>query len=168
MPDIRLRPRFRQDLDCSPRVVLRTLSDALAHPDTRITGSIFESSAILKVPTDDLHFWSPQLQVSVEPRDGGSTVHGLFGPHPTIWSLFIVLYVAIGFAATMGGAIGAAQWTLDRFPWTLWSIPVGIVLASVVWVVGRTGRRLGYGQTRMLYDFLQERLDECELTGPGT
>ncbi len=74
--------------------------------------------------------------------------------------------MAIGFGATMGAMFGFAQWILGRTPWSLWSVPVGIVLSVLVWGAGRTGRGLGYDQVRILYDFVQNSLAPCEPTRP--
>lgn len=162
MPDVRLRPRFRRDVSCPPRAVLGTLAEAIRRNDAGFTGTVFESSAVLRMPADQVHFWSPQLHLAVDPEASGASVHGLFGPHPTVWSLFVGLYVAIGFTATMGAMVGIAQWMLDLSTWALWSVPAGAALAFVVWVVGRTGRRLGHAQVRLLFDFVQAHLDVCE------
>jgi hypothetical protein len=161
MPDIRLRPRFRRPVRCSPRAVLGAIGRAVGGPGAPVAGTVFESSAVLKVLPDRQHFWSPQLQLSVEADGDGAEVHGLFGPHPTVWSLFIAAYVAIGFLGSMGVTFGFAQWTMGRVPWALWSAPLAAALALAVWIVGRAGRRLGMEQVRELFAFVEATLDAC-------
>lgn len=167
MADIRLRPRFRQEAPCPPGQVLRVLGDAVRREDAPFEGTLFDTSAVLRVLPDDRHFWSPHLEVSVESTPNGSVVHGLFGPHPTVWSMFVGLYVAIGFVAAMGVAYGGAQWILGQAPWAFWAAPAGAVLAVLVWLAGRTGRRLGHAQVLMLYEFVQDRLRACEDLQPN-
>lgn len=115
---------------------------------------------MLKVRPEEMVFWSPQLQISIDPHlKGGSMVRGLFGPRPAVWGLFIALYAAIGFSTVMGVIFGYSQWTLGQPAMALWAGPVGIVAAVVVYIVGRTGRRLGMQQMRELKAFLDETLE---------
>jgi len=165
MADIRLRPRFSRVVACPPRVVLERVGGVIGGD---FGGTVFESSAVLKVHPDRQHFWSPQLELSVEALVGGSEVHGLFGPHPTVWSMFVAGYVAIGFAGTMGVVFGIAQWVMGDPAWALWSAPAAALLALGVWTVGRFGRTLGMKQVRELHGVVQAILDDCEAGQPKT
>lgn len=142
-----------------PNDVLRRLDGVLQDSSAAVTGKIFASSAVLTVPPDASHFWSPQLHVSVDPHfPSGAVVHGLFGPRPTIWSLFVALYVGLGFAGSMGVIYGWADWTLGGSGMALWSGPAALAAAGLVYVVARTGRRLGIPQMRELRDVLEAAL----------
>lgn len=160
MADVRMRPRFRRAVPCDPDAVLASLAELVGDPLSAIEGRVFDSSAVLRPESSSLRFWSPQLQLSVERREAeGTLVLGLFGPHPTIWSLFVALYVAAGFLGMMGALFGYAQWILDRPATALWTVPTAGALAAMTYLVARTGRRLGSDQTRFLYDAVNARMD---------
>lgn len=142
-----------------PNDVLRRIESALAAADAPVSGRVFESSVVLKMHPADTRFWSPQLQLSIDPHlPSGSVVHGLFGPRPTIWGLFVALYTAIGFSAVMGVIFGYSKLTLGESGSALWSGPMGIVAAVTVYVIGRIGRRLGMDQMGELKSFLEGTL----------
>ena len=55
---------------------------------TRVDDHVF-----IKFPKDKQHFWSPQLHLEINKvDDNSSTLHGLFGPNPTVWTLFMFLH----------------------------------------------------------------------------
>jgi hypothetical protein len=156
---LNLRPRFETVTAVEPNDVLRRLDVALGRDDAPVAGRVYSTSAVLKPRPEAVVFWSPQLQVSVDPHlPGGSVVRGQFGPRPAIWSLFVALYAAIGFLATMGMIFGYSQMTLGGSGKALWSGPVGLLLAVIVHIVARTGRRLGMAQMRELKGFLDDAL----------
>lgn len=159
MTDLRLRPRFEFVVAIEPNDALRRLDTILKDPSSRVSGTVFTSSAVLKVPPDEVHFWSPQLQVSIDPHlPSGAVIRGLFGPQPTIWSLFVALYVAIGFLGSMGVVYGYADWTLGGSGMALWCGPIAAVAALMVYISARTGRRLGVPQMHLLRNALDKAL----------
>jgi len=162
MAELELRPRFILVTTVEPNDVLRRLAAALRDRRATVAGRVFTSSAVLRMKPSATHFWSPQLQVSIDPHlpSGGSLVTGLFGPRPAVWALFVALYVAIGFATAMGLIFGYSQIMLGQPGTALWAGPLGLVLAGIVYIVGRTGRRLGTAQMHQLREFLETALGE--------
>ncbi len=172
MSDIGLRPKFSMQSSQSLPDVVNALKSALAANSREISiwGDVFKSSAVLRIPTDRRHYWSPELQLGIEGSSGGTIIRGMFGPRPAVWSLFIALYVFVAFVGLMGGAYGLSQMALDRPPTVLWSVPASIVAAAIIYLVARTGRRLGSAQMRELKDFLDDAIDESAVkqTSPET
>ncbi len=177
MTDVRLRPRFEFVTPVEPNDVLRRLQRVLGGgTGTRqapggactATGRVFASSAVLKIPSDQVHFWSPQLEISVDPHlPEGSVVRGLFGPRPAIWSLFVALYVGIAFAGGMGVIYGYAQWSLGAAGHALWSGPAALAASLLVYLVARHGRQLGMQQMRQLRAALDEALAGDDIPAEG-
>lgn len=160
MADVRMRPRFRREIPCNPDAVVASVADLVERPESGVDGRLFGTSALLRLEDSRVRFWSPQLQLSVEPMDRGRClVYGIFGPHSTIWSLFLALYVAAGFIGMMGALFGYAQWILETPARALWAVPAATLLAVVTYAVARVGRFLGREQTRFLYDAVEARLD---------
>ena len=78
MNELQLRPRFELISSVQPNDVLRRVAAALAEENASVGGKAFESSAVLKMHEADLRFWSPQLQLSIDPHlTEGSLIHGL-------------------------------------------------------------------------------------------
>ncbi|MFT5142653.1 MAG: hypothetical protein ACI84D_001269, partial [Thalassolituus oleivorans] len=94
------------------------------------------------------------MHLSIENEGDQIEVFGRFSPHPTIWSAFLAMYLAIAFAGLMGVVFGYSQWILGLYTTGLWSGPIAIFLTSLVYLAARIGRRLGEDQMRELSDFL--------------
>ena len=130
--DIALRPRFKMEI---PRYNEAILSD---FENEKTTQSEFiitrvDDHVFIKFPKDKQHFWSPQLHLEINKvDDNSSTLHGLFGPNPTVSTLFMFLHflVAVIF-------IAFAIWTYTN--WTLkqsYTVQASITLLMIlVWVL---------------------------------
>ena len=158
MADIRLRPRFRVQVDCTSQELLSTIDRELRvdSDDVRavLDGAVYASSAVLRIPADRQHYWSPELQVGVEDDGPGAVVTGIFGPRPAVWSMFVALYAFLAFVALMGSAYAAAQLTMQAPAYAFWIVPATLVAAIAVYVAGRVGRSLGQAQMSELREFL--------------
>jgi hypothetical protein len=161
MSNLALKPRFTVRSILEPNDVLKKFDVELSGEGAPVAGSVFTSSVVLKIPDEDVHFWSPQLQLSVEPNvDGGSILHGQFGPRPSVWTLFVAVYFAVAFLAAIGGIFGYSQLTLGGSGSALWSIPIGIALALIVYFIARFGRFLGTSQMYYLRQYLADTIPE--------
>lgn len=167
MTDIRLRPRFRLELNCHPGTLAEEMHNHLNASADRVRGSVYHTSCVLKMPLSDVQFWSPQLQISIDPdADGQTIVHGQYGPRPAVWSLFIALYVAVGFIGVMGVIFGYSQMLLGNPASAYWAGPIAIVLSILIYVVARQGRRVGYAQMVHLRTFFNEVVETCTAENP--
>lgn len=154
MTELRLRPRFRQEVACPSGALLSALDQRLSESADGIRGTVFQTSCVLRVPENDVQFWSPQLEIAVEPQgESGAVVHGLYGPRPAVWSMFVALYVGIAFIGLMGVIFGYSQSLLGHSAWAYWAGPVSVAAAIGVYLIARTGRRLGYSQMAELRRF---------------
>lgn len=160
MSDLRLRPRFRMHTPRDPAEVLARLGHATSRPDGPVSGTVFTSSVVLTVAPSAQHVWSPRLELSVDAAPGGGTeLHGLFGPAPTIWSLFVALYAAAGFLGTMGMVYGWSEWTLGGSGAAMWAGPGAVLVSGLVYAAGRLGRHFGRDQMVLLRTVVDESLD---------
>ena len=97
-----MRPRFELTVSTTPAQTLQQLHDVLEQPDGSVTGSILGRHVRLRIPESRRTFWTPQLDIEVEPHDDGALVRGLFGPHPDIWTFFIATYAVMTFCGITG------------------------------------------------------------------
>lgn len=160
--EIHLRPRFKIDFDDSQEHILQKFKSNLAEGDCKYCSKIVDGHIVIDVPKEDDHFWSPQLQIEIEKaEDEKSTVKGLFGPKPTVWTLFMFIHFALGTAFIAFSIMGYVQYMLKKdntFALTM------IVVIPVIWVLmyffGRIGRRAGHKQMEELHHFVEKTLEK--------
>ena len=155
----RLRPRFEFVTPLAPEVALRQLRDALTAPTAACRGTVFRGHAVLHVPDAEQRVWSPFLSLDFDWHPEGTRVRGLYGPKPTIWSLFIAAYAVCAFLAVFALAYGASQWTLGRTPWVLAGLPLAALGSLVVYGFARYGQQRGRAQMNHLRHVLDTALD---------
>ncbi len=151
----RIRPTFSVFL--APQA-----DEAMAELRDRLRGTDYEGCTRSKgrcadffVDEDQRRVWSPHLSVQVEPTKEGSLLRGRFGPHPELWTLFMFLYTAVGFIATIGLMLGFVQWQSGMEPWGLWGFWLGVPGLAILYGVSATGQRLSAHQM----EELKERVD---------
>ncbi|MBU0676673.1 MAG: hypothetical protein KJ626_01020 [Verrucomicrobia bacterium] len=149
---LRLRPKLEFTLTGTVAQVVVRLRDTSS--DYIIT--VVDNYVIIALPAARRHYWSPQLQVSLDDEGEHVHVHGLVTPMPTVWMLFAGIYTAIvtlGFFATM---FGLAQHHVGQKPMGLWAVPISLFLIGVVYIAARIGQRIGREQTEELTAFLRD------------
>jgi VIT1/CCC1 family predicted Fe2+/Mn2+ transporter len=76
-------------------------------------------------------YWSPHLHLELERNEDGSThIRGLFGPEPTLWTLFMFLHFIVAGIFTIFGVIAYSNYTL-KLPITI-DLMV-MLLMVIVW-----------------------------------
>ena len=166
----RIRPTFSIPLAPGPDEAMDVLRDRLRGTDyddcTRSKGRC----AYFFVDKKERKVWSPHLSIQVESHSEGSLLRGRFGPHPELWTLFIFLYTAVGFLATIGLLLGFVQWQSGMVPWGIWGVGIGIPGLAILYGISATGQRLSAHQMEDLkrrIDDLVEGL-EPEVQSPNT
>lgn len=157
--EIVLRPRFKKLLNHDHATVLKIFEDAKStskiYKIVRIDDHIF-----IRFPKHKQQFWSPQLHLEISDVDkDNSMLRGLFGPNPTVWTLFMFLHFIVA-----GLFIAFGIWTYTN--WTLhnaYGIQLGMTLLMlgawfVLYFVGRFGRVKGKAEMHDLYDFMNTTL----------
>ncbi|MCB0470576.1 MAG: GTP-binding protein, partial [Flavobacteriaceae bacterium] len=87
--EIVLRPRFQMELQQDHASALN-LFEAAKYSQKRFVISRVDNHVFIRLPKQDQHFWSPQLHLEILDNQGnGSILKGLFGPNPTVWTMFM-------------------------------------------------------------------------------
>ena len=157
--EVVLRPRFKIEMDRSNDDALQTFDRAKAEQKefvvTRVDDHVF-----IKLPREKQHFWSPQLHLEImETGENKSTLHGLFGPNPTVWTLFMFLhFIVIGLFIAFG-IWAYTNWSLD----TSYAMQMTIALLMIVvwfalYFAGRMGKSTGKEETILLHNFMKRTL----------
>ena len=157
--DIVLRPRFKMDLDHSNHTILEAFEASKSSEEyfivTRVDDHVF-----IKIPKADQHFWSPQLHLEImETAPGKSTLFGLFGPNPTVWTLFMFLHFLVGTVFIGFGIWAYVNWTLEaNYAIQLFMCLFMVVVWFLLYYAGRIGKATGKDQMHLLHNFMQSKL----------
>ncbi len=155
--EIVLRPRFKMELPYNNQSVLKAF-EGLKTTEFKI--SRVDDHVFIRLPKNKQHFWSPQLHLEVnEVKPETSMLHGLFGPNPTVWTLFMFVHFFVAGLFIAFGIWWYTNWTLGKS----YGIQLGLVILMVlVWiglyVAGRMGRHKGKPEMHQLHDFMNEIL----------
>lgn len=155
--EIVLRPRFKKELNHENQIVLDVFQKVKPEEFkiSRVDDHVF-----IRLPKHKQNFWSPQLHLEINEIDSKSSMlHGLFGPNPTVWTMFMFLHFFVAGLFIAFGIWSYTNWTLENplgFPLTM------MILMVVAWFVlyfaGRMGRSKGRAEMLQLYAFMNDTL----------
>jgi len=150
------------DFDTSSNELLQKFKDNFKNPECKYCSKIVDGHIFIDVPTEDDHFWSPQLHIEIE-EDGNNkaTVKGLFGPKPQVWTLFMFIHFAVAISFLIFAVMAYSRWSLKEnivFP-----IIMLIALPSfwlVLYFLGKIGKETGHTQMEELHSFMLKTLEK--------
>lgn len=152
----KVRPRFRVETEWKEEDLADKIKSCLNDSGTSLIGQIKHGHAIISLPKEEQHYWSPQLTLSLEKTDEGCTLRGLFGPRPTVWTMFVFFYAIIGFAILIIGIVGTSFLSLDKPATILWAIPILLIVFLSLYLVSFFGKKLGEEQMVTLHKFIED------------
>lgn len=156
-----IRPKCRISSDLPPDRLLKEIKLKLSKSKD-VTGRILNNNVYLRLPEEELHYWSPEFQVIINKKDNGSLVKGIAGPNPKVWATFMVFYGLAAMLLIFGGSFGISQWMLDIDSIWIWSLPVSILLYIIIYGAANYGQGLGADQLISLRSFLDEAIESAE------
>lgn len=158
--EIVLRPRFKFDVNLDNEMLLKLFEETKNSQNDFIVSRV-DDHVFIKIPKEKQHFWSPQLHLEINKNEdkNNSTLFGLFGPNPTVWTMFMFFHFIV-----IGLFFGFGVWTYTN--WSLgtnYSIQLFVTLLMVVvWFVlyfgGRIGKKTGTDQMYELHHFMRDTL----------
>ena len=82
-------------------------------------------------------------------------LHGLFGPNPTVWTMFMFLHFFVAGLFIAFGIWTYSNWTLEN----PFGLQLGLMLLMVaawfgLYLAGRFGKHKGKDEMHQLYDFM--------------
>jgi len=157
--DIVLRPRFKMHLNTKNTSVLETF-EAISHRKTEFIVTRVDDHVFIKLPKAKQQFWSPQLHLEInEIDDNNSQLYGLFGPNPTVWTLFMFLHFAVA-----GLFIAFAVWAYanaslnTNYQLQIWGMLFMVIVWFVLYFAGSLSKSSHQAEMNALYRFMQEAL----------
>lgn len=162
--DIVLRPRFKFEIPRSNEAVLNDFETAKTTQSEFILNRI-DDHVFIKFPKSEQHFWSPQLHLEInEINKDTCMLHGLFGPNPTVWTLFMFLHFAIAGLFIAFGIWAYTNWALNQnFTLQLSLMILMIVIWIALYFAGSIGKASSKKEMNALNDFMYSILNEKRL-----
>lgn len=153
-----MRPRFTVESPLSYHDILDRLRHRVSS-DGDCAGVVLGKHVVIKPAQEETHYWSPQLSLEVNPTENGSELHGLFGPHPNVWTLFTAIYAAFGLTALIALLFGISQWSIGMYPMGLWFVPAALLCMLITYLIALAGQRISQNQMEKLRKVLTEALE---------
>ncbi len=160
MTKLEHRPRFKIESKLAADEVIKKIRNNINNENIPCDGSVVTNHAVLRIPQNQAHFWSPELSLDISKSDNGTLIRGLFGPNPSVWTLFMFFYMGVGFMGLIGLFYGLSQWTLGNAPIALWSVPIAISLEIIIYFIAQTGKKLANSQMIQLNSIFEQILKE--------
>jgi len=151
-----VRPRFQLESPDSIIELTEKIKIGLSKENAICKGWISDNYGTLFLPVEEQHYWSPYLNLNLEPTEKGTLINGLYGPRPSVWTMFVFFYALIFFIIFVIGIIGLSNILLHKSVLILWWIPVLIVVFLSLYLVAFFGQKLGHNQMVILHQFMEE------------
>ncbi len=153
---LQIRPRFRLVITQSAESIVEKVSLQLKQPESTCIGETRKGFIALQLPLAEQHYWSPQLSMTLDEEDGETIIRGLYGPRPSVWTMFVFFYAAIGLASLVITMIGLVNLQLGEPSHILWVVPVLLFIFLTLYLVAYFGQKLGKKQMGVLKEFFEE------------
>jgi hypothetical protein len=154
--DIILRPRFKIELNEHHETILNRFQDSKKTQSEYIVSRI-DDHVFIKFPKKKQHFWSPQLHLEINEIDKNScTLHGLFGPNPTVWTFFMFVHFLVAGLFIAFGIWAYTNWTLKTGFVLQISLMILMVLVWIgLYVAGSIGKATSKNEMLELRTFAE-------------
>jgi len=155
MSSFRLRPQFTVHLPGGVDEVRHQLAEGMKQHGEHFDVKSFPGYLSLRVPESEQHYWSPQLQLSLDAADDGTQITGIYGPNTNMWASFLYGYLFVGSVGLFSGLFGACQLCIGDHPWGLWVFALMLAAAAGLYLSAQMGQKLGARQTFELHQVVE-------------
>jgi hypothetical protein len=129
--EIRLRLRFYKDVQESIDAIRQKFENYKVNCREEYHLKIKHNHIWMNMPESKREYWSPHLLLELEPKDNNENhIRGLFGPEPTLWTLFMFLHFMVAGIFVIFSAIAYSNYVLKQ-PTTM--DLVVMLLMVIVW-----------------------------------
>jgi len=151
----KVRLRFKIETETPASDIVAKIDAGLKKENAPCLGKINRNFITLQLPLEEQHYWSPTLTVTLEEYEKITTIRGLYGPRPTVWTMFVFFYSIIGLATLVIGTVGLSYKMLDKPTTILWWVPVLAIIFLSLYLVAFFGQKLGHQQIEKLHSFFE-------------
>ncbi|MBL4708118.1 MAG: hypothetical protein JKY48_06725 [Flavobacteriales bacterium] len=155
---VHIRPRFKLQVEIEVNEIERCIKETILSREFPCSGSIKHGFGSISILKKDQHFWSPQLTITVEQLDDKTEIRGLYGPKPSVWTMFIFFYCIVGFLGIISAMLGLSNLSLDKPAGVLWFTPIFMILFLSIYLISNFGKKLGKDQLVVYIISLKKQL----------
>lgn len=159
--EIVLRPRFKFEVKHENEALLKLFEDTKTSQSEFIVSRV-DDHVFIKIPKKNQHFWSPQLHLEINKKHDNETssiIYGLFGPNPTVWTMFMFFHFIVAGLFIGFGIWGYTNWSLGSdFAIQLFVALLMILIWVGLYFGGRIGKGTGMAQMHELHHFMRDTL----------
>ena len=113
--EIRLRLRFYKDVEENIDVIRQKFENYKNNGTSDCHIKIKHNHIWMNISEGKREYWSPHLHLELEPKDdNGTHIRGLFGPEPTLWTLFMFLHFMVAGIFVFYGGIAYSDYILKN------------------------------------------------------
>jgi hypothetical protein len=159
--EIRLRLRFYKDIPEKREIVQEKFENFKKNCGQNCQLKINQHHIWMHMPDSKRYYWSPHLHIELESTTNNQThIRGLFGPEPTLWTLFIFLHFMVAGIFIIFSCMAYSDYILKQS--TTMDYVVMLLMVCVwflLYFIARQIRYKGYGQMNELEEKFLEILE---------
>ncbi len=160
MPSFRIRPRFKQLSGMSQAEFLARAQELKQSRSGDFVLQSMNDYIVIKIPSEERHSWSPQLELGFEQVENQTLIRGHYGPNPGTWMLFMYGYAILGIMFSFVGVLVMSKMTLGKPYPEIWYLLLITGLALILYLGAQLGQKLGAEHLFRLHFFFQEIMGE--------
>lgn len=160
-----LRPRFKFNVKYDNELLLQLFEDKKSSQSDFIVSRI-DDHIFIRIPKAKQHFWSPQLHLEINKGDTNeeSVIYGLFGPNPTVWTMFMFFHFMVAGLFIAFGIWAYVNWSLGSdYAIQLFVTLLMVVLWIGLYFGGRLGKKAGHDEMHQLHHFMRDTLRDQDI-----
>lgn len=156
-----LRPRFKVEFNKDNETLLKAFEASKTNPSEFIVTRL-DDHVFIKFPKKEQHFWSPQLHLEInEVTNSTCIIHGLFGPNPTVWTLFMFFHFIVAGLFIAFGIWAYTNWSLN----ISFVIQISLmILMVIIWIAlyfaGSIGKTSSKKEMHKLNTFMNNIIEK--------
>ncbi|MDG4945167.1 hypothetical protein NMK71_01970 [Weeksellaceae bacterium KMM 9713] len=163
---IRNRPRFKIKTRLGKDEFTDRLRKQFQIQNKVLGGYVGQEFSVFRMRKDKNEYWAPQLQVRSEVDEDNpniTIIRGVFGPRPSVWTLFMFLYILGGTIFFFFGLIWFVQMRLDVESWMVHLAWLGLFIMIATYIAAHIGQIIAKEHMKVLRDFMEKVVnDELE------
>lgn len=166
---IRSRPRFKVVSKMTAEKFSEKMNIHLKNRNKVLGGYCNTEVGVIYVLQDREKYWAPELQLRIEKefQDANDiSIRGVFGPRPSVWTLFMFFYGLGGAVLLTIGLYGWIELALGIGNLWVWSNFLGLLLIVGPYISAKFGQRIAKGHMDVLRTFIERVLVEEKIIKP--
>ena len=159
---VALRYRFQEVYQVNKEDLLIKFRELKKKSETPYPIKILDHHIWLYIPLINRRIYSPHLHLQLESNQSNSTrVRALFGPHPTLWTMYIFFHFLVAISFLFLGVVGYSKFVLkEPYRGWLYGMFAMVVLWFFLYGIARLLRNMGLRQAKELFEFYKKIINE--------